>query len=93
MNEWLVQDPLEEEVKAALFSLSPRKALGPDGFTAKFFQTYWLELRSNIIDCTKDFYQGKALMQYINHTLITLVPKKPTAYELSDFRPISYVNL
>lgn len=93
MNAWLVQTPLEEEIRTTFFSLSPEKAPGPDGFTIKFIQTLCPELRSTIMGCTRDFFQGKPLLQSINHTLITLVPKKPTASELFDFRPISCVNL
>lgn len=42
---------------------------------------------------SENFFQGKPLLQAANHTWITLVPKKPTAFELVDFRLVSYVNL
>ncbi|KAG7600426.1 Endonuclease/exonuclease/phosphatase superfamily [Arabidopsis suecica] len=40
MNESLVKEVTEEEVKRALFSLNPTKAPGPDGMTALFFQKF-----------------------------------------------------
>ncbi|CAA7058134.1 unnamed protein product [Microthlaspi erraticum] len=40
MNETLISDPTPTEIKEALFSISPDKAPGPDGFSACFFQTH-----------------------------------------------------
>jgi hypothetical protein len=38
MNESLVKPFVEDEVRAALFQMSPLKALGLDGFNAYFFK-------------------------------------------------------
>lgn len=46
MNEWVIQQPMEEEVRASLFSFCLNKAPGPDGFTALFFQQFWPEALS-----------------------------------------------
>lgn len=81
------------EVKEVLFSLPQGKAPGPDGFTSEFFQKIWNELKPTIMTCVSELFQGKPLLQAVNHTWITLVPKKLTASGLSDFRPISCVNL
>lgn len=91
MNDWLVQVMLEEEVRKTLFSLRPGKAPEPDGFTSNFFHRFWPEI-STVLGGTRDFFLWNPLLQSVNHTLITLVPKKPTASELVDFRPISCVN-
>lgn len=40
MNDWLVQQPPEEDVKEALLSFKAGKAPGPDGFTVGFFQKF-----------------------------------------------------
>ena len=41
MNEDMLKPFDEQEVKAALFQMFQRKAPGPDGFPAHFFQTHW----------------------------------------------------
>jgi len=91
MNTCLPHRPLKKEVRP--FFLAPGKAPGPNGFTSNFFQKFWLELKPTIMACVREFFQGRPILQASNHTWITLVPKKPTASELADFRPISCVNL
>lgn len=49
MNEWSMQQPLEEDVKGVLFSIKSGKAIGPDCFTAGFFQLFWPEMKSVVI--------------------------------------------
>jgi hypothetical protein len=40
MNSKLLDPYTEREVKEALFQMFPTKALGPDGFSAHFFQRH-----------------------------------------------------
>lgn len=41
MKQYLEAEVTNDEIKTALFAMEPDKALGPDGFTAKFLQNYW----------------------------------------------------
>lgn len=50
-------------------------------------------MRFTTMCCTRDFFSRETLLQSANHTWITVLPKKPTASELADFRPISCVNV
>lgn len=68
------------------------KSPGPDGFTSAFFQKFWPELKSTVMACTREFFKGNPLVSTVNHTWLTLVPKKVTAASLADYRPISCVN-
>lgn len=58
MNTWLSHRPLEKEVKEILFSLAQGKAPGPDGFTALFFQKFWIELKLITWLVSKNFFKG-----------------------------------
>jgi len=68
INLWLSHRPLEKEVRKALFSLAPSKAPDPDGFIVSFFQKFWLDLKSTVMACVREFFEGKPLLQAANHT-------------------------
>ncbi|CAM8957099.1 unnamed protein product [Rhodiola kirilowii] len=89
MNEELLKDISEEEIKRALFSLGPLKAPGIDGFPAIFYQKFWEKLKSSIIREVTLFWSEGVLDGEINRTLITLIPKKKDAERMEDWRPIS----
>ena len=38
------------EIKAALWSLKPFKALGPDGLHARFFKKFWHAVGNSVIE-------------------------------------------
>jgi hypothetical protein len=80
------------EVKAALWSLKPFKAPGPDGLHAGFFQKSWLSVGDTVVKEVQDIFQNGVMPEYLNNTLITLIPKCAGADCLSKFRPISLCN-
>ncbi|KAL9667843.1 hypothetical protein QQ045_002212 [Rhodiola kirilowii] len=88
MNSWLLRDISEEEVRAAVFSMGPLKALGVDEFPAIFYQKHWNSIKDNIMKEVKDFWAEGLLDKEINKTLIVLIPKKE-AVRMEDWRPIS----
>ena len=82
----------EEEIKAALWSLKPFKALGPDGLHAGFFQKFWPVVRDSVIEEVKEVFVSKKVLDYLNRTLITLIPKIQGPETLGNYRPISLCN-
>lgn len=40
MNEMLIREPTEEEIKKAMFAIHPEKASGPDEMTSLFYQRF-----------------------------------------------------
>ena len=55
MNGRLLQPFSSEEVKFALFQMSPSKAPGPDGMTALFFQKFWHVVGFDVTCAVLDF--------------------------------------
>jgi len=93
MNEFLVKEVTEEEVKRALFSLNPTKAPGPDGMTALFFQRFWEIIKGDLTKMVKNFLSSGIFDGKLNETNICLIPKGERPREMSGFRPISLCNV
>ncbi|KAL4388297.1 hypothetical protein GQ457_09G027380 [Hibiscus cannabinus] len=82
----------EEEVWRAISSSDSNKAPGPDGFNMGFFKRFWPQLKEVIMKFFSDFHCGKGWEEGINHSFITLIPKKNNPESLDDYRPISLVG-
>uniref|UniRef100_A0ACD5YE76 Uncharacterized protein n=1 Tax=Avena sativa TaxID=4498 RepID=A0ACD5YE76_AVESA len=83
----------EEEVLAAIRGMPLDKCPGPDGFSARFFVSCWSIIKDDVMDA---FHSLSGLdscgFGSVNSSLITLLPKKPGAEEVRDFRPISLIH-
>ena len=69
------------------------KAPGPDGFNGLFFKKCWHLISKDIYDIAQEFYEGTAILDNINDSYITLVPKKLSPEEVGDYRPISLTSM
>jgi len=56
MNDQLLKDVSEDEIRDALFSIGGSRAPGPDGFNAVYYQTYWDIVGSSIVAEVKTFF-------------------------------------
>ncbi|KAL5757912.1 hypothetical protein ACOSP7_020523 [Xanthoceras sorbifolium] len=82
-----------EEVRLAVFQMYPSKAPRIDGMTALFNQNLCDTIGDNVTaECLKCLNEG-AVLDEINHALITLIPKVTTAQRVSDFGPIGFYNI
>ncbi|KAL5824726.1 hypothetical protein ACOSQ3_020789 [Xanthoceras sorbifolium] len=82
-----------EEVRLVVFQMYPTKAPRVDGMPALFNKKIWDTIGYNVtVACLKYLNEG-AVLDKINHTLITLIPKVTTAQRVSNFRPISLCNI
>lgn len=70
-------------------SKSPR----PDGCSVEFYRSTWSIVGKDVIAAVSEFFRNGRLLKDINTTAIALIPKKPQACKLGDFRPISCCNL
>lgn len=55
MNVQLTKPIEDQEIKAALFSMNPHKAPGPDGMSPFFFQTFWSVLGNDLCAAVRGF--------------------------------------
>uniref|UniRef100_M1D672 Uncharacterized protein n=1 Tax=Solanum tuberosum TaxID=4113 RepID=M1D672_SOLTU len=91
-NEWL-QRPFTEEVLQTIKQCDGDKAPGPDGFTISFFKECWDILKEDLMYTILNFHMRNFFEKSFNATFIPLIPKKPEAMKLKDFRPINLIGV
>lgn len=93
MNALLTREFSAAEIQSAAFQIGPNKAPGPDGMSAKFFQSYWHIVGHDIIKAVQSFFHLGKLLKSINFTNVVLIPKVKCPMNMSQLRPISLCNV
>ena len=83
---------LDEEIRQGLWALKPFKAIGPDGLHAGFFQYFWNDIKDLVCKEVSSIFDSRVILDFLNETLISLIPKCPNLESLKNFRPISLCN-
>ncbi|WVZ63856.1 LOW QUALITY PROTEIN: hypothetical protein U9M48_013454 [Paspalum notatum var. saurae] len=69
------------------------KALGPDGFTGRFYCSCWDIIKGDVILALNAIHSGHVYrFRLSNSAFITLLPKKGDAVLVKDCRPISLIH-
>lgn len=76
-----------------MWSVKPFKALGPNALHAGFFQKFWLVVGSLVIREVKKIFATRKVLEFLNKTHITLIPKIQGPKTLGNYRPISLCNI
>ncbi|XP_019200262.1 PREDICTED: uncharacterized protein LOC109193892 [Ipomoea nil] len=82
----------KDEVKTAVFDMSPLKASGPDGLHAAFYQRMWDVVGDEVFELVASVLETGKMPEKVNDTLIVLIPKVQLPETIKQFRPISLVG-
>ena len=97
----MIQDPdshnlnlpiSEDEVKGALWSMKAFKAPGPDGLHADFIQHFWHTVGNSLIEEVRKCFTEKNIPEYLNRTLMVLIPKIHGPESLGNYHQTSLCN-
>lgn len=92
MNAMLTTIPSDSEIKVAVNSINGGKALGPDGFSATFYQSYWHIVGNEVIKDVREFFTTSQLHPHQNETHVRLIPKITEPRSVAHYRPIELCN-
>lgn len=82
----------DEEISAGLWALKPFKSPGLDDLHAGFFHWFWLIVGDSVRKEVKSIFLSRVIPDYLNQTLITLIPKCKSLESLNNYHPISLCN-
>lgn len=83
---------MDNEIKAAMFNIIPKKSPGLDGFNPYFCQDAWHIMGPHVIKAIRYIFEH-GLNRNVIATNICLIPKVQCPLYASYFRPISCVNV
>jgi len=89
-----LEDPFtQEEIKDTINSMTGDKAPGPDGFTGAFFKTCWEIIKVDVTAAVNTLFDMNSQgFDLLNSANIILLPKKPDAKRVTDYRHISLIH-
>lgn len=80
----LTSVPKAEEIRKVIFEMNPLKAPGPDGMPGLFYRHYWQIVGDQLVAAVQSFFRDGWLLQELNHTYITLIPKTQGAHNFNQ---------
>lgn len=93
MNNMLLFDFSELEVKEAIFQMPPLSSPGPIGFLSQFYQTQLEDVGKEVCRFVLNFLKGGGSLRSINDTFITFIPKVKELKQVTEHRLISLCNI
>nr|GEX67738.1 RNA-directed DNA polymerase, eukaryota [Tanacetum cinerariifolium] len=92
LKEILESNVTYEEIKKAVWDCGTNKSPGTDGFTFDFIRRYWKIMDQDVVNAVHEFFNSSKFPPGCNFSFITLIPKKPDAKVVKDFRPITLIG-
>ncbi|XP_050233385.1 uncharacterized protein LOC126681874 [Mercurialis annua] len=91
-SEHLLRAFSEAEILSCVNSINQLKAPGPDDFNFFFYKRAWSFSKQDILNFFSTFHETTFLPKGINTSFSVLIPKVTGSANLSDYRPIGFVN-
>lgn len=88
----LLEMRFSEEIWKVVSDMKGDKESGQDEFTISFFQKCWDIIKGDSLKVFDEFYYSEEFYDHLNNTFITLIPRKHSAVNLKDYRPISLLS-
>lgn len=80
-----LDDPFTpQEVEMAVFNLAKNKASGLDGIPNEFLQSYWLDLKEQVMTIVQGFYSNTIHLAEVNKVNIVMIPQKDSPTLVTD---------
>jgi hypothetical protein len=81
----------KDEIWTTIKELPSNKAIGPDGYTCRFYKMVWEVIKPDFMVVVSRLMQGDVSRLFLlNSAYVTLLPKTVDVVEVKDFRPISW---
>jgi hypothetical protein len=93
MNDSLMKEYTDEEIKKALDDMGDLKAPGAGGMPALFYKKFWGIIGADVIREVRKLLSGGSMPESWNETIVVLIPKVTDPEHLKDLRPISLYNV
>lgn len=93
LNRALLNILTNLEIKRIIFSMQSNKSLGPDGMGPTFYKHFQGKIGSDVVSVVQSFFHGGSISHAVNHTFITLIPKRTGANKVEQFCPIALCNV
>lgn len=81
------------EIMAAIMSMHNGKSQGSDGMNPLFYKTFWNVIGDDVTYAIQDFFKGDTISRVVNHTFLTLIPKRTSTNKVVQFRLIALCNV
>ena len=73
--------------------MAPLIAPGPDGMSPIFYKSFWHIVGGDVTSVVLNALNSSVVLESLNSTFITLIPKVKHPRRVADFRPISLCNV
>ncbi|CAN6209153.1 unnamed protein product [Urochloa humidicola] len=90
--ERLIAEFTEQEALTAVRAMNRNSSPGPDGFGPSFYVAAWNTVAERVLRFAAAFHSEQAELERLNRSYIVMLPKRPAAVKVGDYRPICLQN-
>ncbi|KAE8657927.1 hypothetical protein F3Y22_tig00116976pilonHSYRG00123 [Hibiscus syriacus] len=92
-NDMLCREFSAEEVTTTFSQVNPLKVPGFDGLPGQFFRSFWNIIGCDFVNLCLSLLNGTMDFDYVNRTIVVLIPKVDSPKLMKHFRPISLCSV